>query len=129
MRSFPALFRAPPSPPRSVWTVRTVEHHAALRAVDDALTAVVDALRLTNTRAETDTLSRLVDAADAYAQRGGGTPCVVSEEEAQRLHLRCDLAKRLMGQLSARDRAPRRDRGVWLDRIAATLGEAMGPTP
>ena len=133
MRSLARLTLTPPAPPPlDVWAVRTVEHLAALRLAHDALTCVADALRLGGLNAVPDSaLLSLGSALDAVvsASAGGGTRCIVPPDEAQRLHLRADLAKRLLGQLRALSRCARHERDVWADRVASTLGEAMGPTP
>lgn len=133
MRSLARLTLTTPAlPPFDVWAVRTVEHLAALRLAHDALTCVADAIRLGGVSAVPDSaLLSLGSALDAVVTSGagGGTPCAVSPDEAQRLHLRADLAKRLLGQLRALTRCARHERDAWADRVASTLGEAMGPTP
>jgi hypothetical protein len=134
MRTLSRLHLAPATPPpRDVWAVRTVEHRDALRAVDDALTVVVDALAALRPDAVPTevlrSLGALVDEANAQGQRGGGTPLAPDPAEARRLHERADLANRLLGQIRGYAFCPRAERAVWVDRIGATVGEAMGPTP
>jgi hypothetical protein len=125
MRRIRLPFPAPPAP-RSVWSVRTVEHRAALLAVGDALDALTSTL-LDGSAADSltvESLAQCIDAASAYATRGGGTPCTVPEDETRRLLLRCDLAKRILGQLVAMSRAPHADRALWIGRVLDTLTES-----
>lgn len=131
MRSVSRLRLAPADPPPlDVWAVRSVEHHDALRHADDALACVADAVRIGGVDAVPDglllALGRALDVV-VSASAGGGTPHAVDPTEAQRLHLRADLAKRLLGQLRALARCARHERDAWTDRLAATLGEVMGP--
>ena len=133
MRSLARLSLTPPTTaPRDVWAVRSVEHLSALRAVDEALTVTVDTIAASGAYAVPAevlrSLGALVDEATAQGQRGGGTPCL-PPPDARHLHERADLAKRLLGQLRGLAFCPRHERDVWADRVASTLGEALGPTP
>jgi hypothetical protein len=127
----PALPPSPATPPApDLWRVATAEHHAALTCVRDALARVV--ATMTGPRPDPRALAALgaaLDVAEAAA-RTVGTARPAHPDDAALIDA-ADLAKRLVLQLRKLARAPGQNwhRDRWIDRIAATLGEAAALTP
>lgn len=137
MRSLARLHLAPPvTAEPSPWLVRSVEHRAALRRVDDALSALLEAIPRDHDGAllvgevpasNLLTLGQALDAA-VTAAAGGGTRTLPDPGD-RRLHTVADVAKRLVTQLRALAYAERHERDGWYGHLAGTLTEALDLTP
>lgn len=123
-RLLPALDATPT--PRDLWRVATVEHHAALVRVRDALAAVV-AMLTQGDAPDPDAILALGYALDESesAASGGGTRRAPAPDDRDLIRA-SDLVKRLLPQLRQFVLHPRQNwhRRRWEDHLLDTLGEA-----